>query len=789
VVTTKRRPAAPRAPARKSTARSSSQNARKKPAPPPSILRRHAGDLWAIGIITLGILLALALWGQALGPVGHGVNTALATLVGWTRVMVPIVVVGSGVVLLVERERPEPLRTGIGAAFGLVGICGLAELAEGAPKLSSAHRLREAGGWVGALIGHPLHSGLGSAGAAVVFVALTVVALLIATGVSLATFGKGSRSTAVAIGSTVSSLWQGRPFTDTDLGDDGATLPEVPKEPAPMPDVDDAVETEVAEPELAPEPEPEPAPIPAAAVGAAVAPRTTGAWKLPALSILPATKQLEHDHKQLDQAGEDLVAALTAHGVTTRLVGRTVGPTVTRFELELGSGVKVARVTSLSRDIAYAMASPDVRILAPIPGKSAIGVEVPNRTRQLVALRDILDSPEARSASHPLEVAMGRDIAGRAVMSNLAEMPHILISGATGAGKSSCINSIVTSVLMRSTPDQVKLMLIDPKRVELGQYNGLPHLITPVVVDPKKAANALQWAVKEMERRYDLLAENGLRDITGYNQALEDGELRPVGSPSIKRRMQESTANALGAEHPAVYDEEEVDDEPAPPEVLPFILIVVDELNDLMMVAARDVEDSVVRIAQMARAVGIHLVLATQRPSVDVITGVIKANIPSRMAFSVSSLADSRVILDQQGAERLIGKGDMLLLTASSNIPRRLQAPWVSEDDVHKVVDHWRAQGGVTEPVVGIEHIDDLPGGIEGVDDDDDDLLAAAMDLVVRSQLGSTSMLQRKLRVGFARAGRLMDLLERKGVVGPSEGSKARSVLMTTDELDSLTHR
>src|ERR1039458_4473912 len=340
---------------------------------------------------------------------------------------------------------------------------------------------------------------------------------------------------------------------------------------------------------------------------------------------------------------------------------------------------------------------------------------------------------------------MGRDIAGRAVMANLAEMPHILISGATGAGKSSCINSIITSVLMRSTPEQVRLMLIDPKRVELGQYNGLQHLISPVVVDPKKAANALQWAVKEMERRYDLLAENGMRDITGYNLALAAGELAPIGPPSDKRRVAESTANALGADHPAVYTDDEIDDEPPLPEVLPFILIVVDELNDLMMVAARDVEDSVVRIAQMARAVGIHLVLATQRPSVDVITGVIKANIPSRMAFAVSSLADSRVILDQQGAERLIGKGDMLLLTANSNVTRRIQSPWVSEDEVRSVVAAWRRQGKVSEPVVAA----DLDARLElhgpSGDDDDDELLRQARDLVVRSQLGSTSMLESKL--------------------------------------------
>jgi S-DNA-T family DNA segregation ATPase FtsK/SpoIIIE len=521
-----------------------------------------------------------------------------------------------------------------------------------------------------------------------------------------------------------------------------------------------------------------------AAAPAPAAARSPGEWELPRLALLHASKKLRQDQRQIDAAGEELVRALAAHGVETRLVGSRVGPTVTRYEIELGPGVKVARVTSLNKDIAYAMASPDVRILAPIPGKSAIGVEVPNRTRQLVALRDILESREAQSASHPLEVAMGRDIAGRAVMVNLAEMPHILISGATGSGKSSCINSIITSVLMRDTPDKVKMILVDPKRVELGQYDGLPHLLNPVVVDPKKAANALAWAVKEMERRYDLLAENGVRDITGYNQLVEEGLIAPP--PSDRRQVRDAAARALGENHPAVDDPADVENEETAIETLPFVLVVVDELNDLMMVAARDVEDSIVRIAQMARAVGIHLVLATQRPSVDVITGVIKANIPSRMAFSVSSLADSRVILDQPGAERLIGKGDMLLLTASSNIPRRLQAPWVSEEEVRDVVGHWRAQGGQTEVVVGIEGIDDAPGGSDGFDDE---LLAQARDLVVRSQLGSTSMLQRKLRVGFSRAGRLMDLLERAGVVGPSEGSKARAVLMTPEELDALSRR
>ncbi len=355
--------------------------------------------------------------------------------------------------------------------------------------------------------------------------------------------------------------------------------------------------------------------------------------------LLKRTRQRRVDEHEVDRAGAALVEALGAHGVDTRLVGRTIGPSVTRYEIELGAGVKVARVTSLSKDIAYAMASPDVRILAPIPGRSAIGVEVPNRQRQLVALGDVLASPEAAAATHPLEVAMGRDIAGRAVMVSLADMPHVLVSGATGAGKSSCINSMLTSILTRATPDQVRLILVDPKRVELGTYNDLPHLLTQVVVDPKKAANALSWAVTEMERRYDLLAEVGMRDITGYNTAFDNGELDDH-EEEHRLRMR-----GTGDESDADEDEEE----PVRYGRLPFIVIVVDELNDLMMVAARDVEESVVRLAQMARAVGIHLVLATQRPSVDVITGVIKANIPSRLAFSVATLADSRVILDQPG--------------------------------------------------------------------------------------------------------------------------------------------
>jgi S-DNA-T family DNA segregation ATPase FtsK/SpoIIIE len=469
------------------------------------------------------------------------------------------------------------------------------------------------------------------------------------------------------------------------------------------------------------------------------------------------------DNARVAERGRLLQQALASHGVETRLSHQTVGPTVTRFELELGTGVKVAKITSLNRDIAYSMAATDVRILAPIPGKSAVGVEVPNEVRQLVSLGDLMVSAEARAATHPLDVAVGKDIAGRAVFVNLAATPHMLIAGATGAGKSSGINSILTSLLMRSTPDQVRLILIDPKQVEMGQYARLPHLLTAPVTNPKKAANALSWAVKEMENRYDTLVEVGFRDIGGFNAAFDRGEV-----------------NDPNDEHAKKYER------------MPYIVVVVDELNDLMMVAARDVEESITRIAQKARAVGIHLIVATQRPSVNVITGVIKANIPARMAFAVSSLTDSRVILDQPGAEKLVGKGDMLLMPGNTNVPQRIQGSWVDEEEVRKVVAHWRRQSPEVVYVSGIEGeaggTGSSGGGASsygGGSSDEDDLIRAAIDVVVRSGLGSTSMLQRKLKVGFARAGRIMDELEERGIVGPAQGSKPREVLVTVEELEN----
>ena len=433
-------------------------------------------------------------------------------------------------------------------------------------------------------------------------------------------------------------------------------------------------------------------------------------WKLPPANILKRSESSKVDPQLVQQGGEVLEATMRQFGVDARLLGATVGPTVTRYELELAPGVKVNKVTSLAKEIAYSMASHDVRILAPIPGRSAIGVEVPNKMRPIVTLGDILASPEAKKAKHPLEVAMGRDIAGNAVMANLATFPHVLIAGQTGAGKSSCINSIVTSMLVRTTPDQVRLILVDPKRVELGQYNSVPHLLTEVVTNPKRAANALDWAVREMEMRYDILADIGVRDITGYNAMFDQGDLPTADDPDPE----------TGKSY----------------ERLPFIVVVVDELADLMMVAARDVETSICRLAQMARAVGIHLVIATQRPSVDVITGVIKANIPSRLAFSVSTLADSRVILDQMGAEKLIGKGDMLMLTASSSRADRVQGAWVDEECVRKVVAHWRRQVTETTYVEGVQGADGGSGRTAVEDDDSDDLLAEAMELVVRGGHG-----------------------------------------------------
>ena len=780
-----------------------------------------------LGLIALGVLLALAIYFGLAGIIGEGVDTFVGWFFGLGRFIVPLVLVAPGIALVHRGQSSSPAKLAVG--WGLVGaaVLGMLHIVRSPDSFRDVNGISEAGGWIGAALASPLEALIASAGAVVVLIGLFLGGVMLVTSTSLKTMasntGRGVGVVARPLGraakkaiSDLSTLSSDRADgelngeTDADksarqrgqtdrgagaLAAGGVALYNGAEEDEHLFVAGNPLATGPGKKRRTPT-----VSGPSAQTSLPLDARQVGEWSLPPLGYLEQAGEQKVNMAEIERRGQTLQESLAQHGVETELIGMTVGPTVTRYELELGAGVKVARITSLQKDIAYAMAAVDVRILAPIPGRSAIGVEVPNHQRQLVALGDLLVSAEAAAAKHPLEVAVGKDIAGKAVFLDLATTPHLLIAGATGAGKSSGINCIITSLLMRTTPDQVRLILIDPKQVEMGQYQRLPHLLTQPVTNPKKAANALGWAVKEMENRYDVLSAVGFRDITGYNAAFSKGTIEPP---------------------PGVAPED------SPYQHMPYIVVVVDELNDLMMVAARDVEESIIRIAQKARAVGIHLIIATQRPSVNVITGVIKANVPARMAFAVASLTDSRVILDQPVAEKLVGKGDMLLLPGNSSVPNRIQGSFVSEEEVRRVVAHWRAQapepvystnvegdeegsaaGGqqsfgdfanATGSADGARRTTGFGGGIDALDvtsdaysfsageeDEDTVMMRQAMELIVRSQLGSTSMLQRKLKVGFARAGRIMDLLEQRGVVGPSGGSKAREVLMTVQEFELL---
>ena len=790
------------------SSQSAAQSPWKRSAAVGSVVNRHRRDIWGLAAIVAGLLMAGSVWFSAAGPVGEQVDRALGAGFGLVSAALPVGLAVLGVASLCGGRRGNAADRGgdgddtandepaadvqrfegsdsatrllLGGALLLVSSTGLLHVGRGRPGLGGTlDDLGAAGGVLGVGVGGFLHAWTALWGSVLLLVFVGLVGLIFVTqltvrsavGASLAVLRPPLRLLRSAVVNLFSDLKDipddaavaelgGYENADTAAGSDadrsaGVDAGAAPSQPAPVA----APRAEIAQP--APVLPPATAPRRGVSVKAR---RQMSKWKLPPIKLLAATPTRAIDRAEVVERGQLLQITLARFDVPTVLLEPVVGPTVTRFVLELGEGVRVAKLESLRKDIALAMASPDVRILSPIPGRRAIGVEVPNLDRQIVRLGDVLRSSEAAGAEHPLEVAVGRDINGHAMMMNLATTPHLLIAGATGAGKSSCLNSLITSVLMRSDPDAVKMILVDPKRVEMGQYDRVPHLLTAPVTDPRKAANALGWAVKEMDRRYGVLHDRGFRDITGYNSAVDAGT---VDTPSGARR-------SAGA--PLRYQR------------LPFVLVVVDELADLMMVAARDVEESIARIAQMARAVGIHLVIATQRPSVNIITGVIKANIPARLAFAVSSLTDSRVILDQAGAERLVGQGDMLWLGPSSSMPHRIQGCWVTEDEVRAVVGHWTGQAPdfSDDPTVSTER---RPAG--GPDDttaqidQDDELLDAAMSLVLQTQLGSTSMLQRRLRVGFARAGRIMDLLEQRGVVGPSTGSKPREVLITAEAHES----
>ncbi len=721
----------------------------------------HRRDGIALALLGIAVVIAASSWFDAARPVGQWIDTFLRVLIGAGVVLLPILLAGIAVVLM--RTEPDPdarPRMILGATMIALPALGLWHLWAGSPQDPIARQ--HASGFLGFAIGGPLSDGLTAWIAAPLLFIGVLFGVLLVTGTTIR-----------EVPSTVQRMFSARAFRGEYYDEDYEDEEPAAEEPEDFSDgyYDDPAgfddETQwptgtpmdnypiVDEAPTVPEPTVAPRKKKAPKKETLTLDRVVdGPYTLPPLELLAAGDPPKRRTAANDRMSESISEVLSQFKVDAAVTGCTRGPTVTRYEVELGPGVKVEKITALQKNIAYAVATESVRMLAPIPGKSAVGIEVPNVDREMVRLADVLTDPSTRGDHHPLVIALGKDIEGEYISCNLAKMPHLLVAGSTGSGKSSFVNSMLVSLLARATPEEVRMILIDPKMVELTPYEGIPHLITPIVTQPKKAAAALAWLVEEMEQRYQDMQASRVRHIDDFNKKVRSGEITaPLGSQRVYRPY-------------------------------PYIVAIVDELADLMMTAPRDVEDAIVRITQKARAAGIHLVLATQRPSVDVVTGLIKTNVPSRLAFATSSLTDSRVILDQQGAEKLIGMGDALFIPMGANKAIRLQGAFVSDEEIHAVVSACKDQAepeyteGVTAAKTTSERTD-----VDPDIGDDMDVFLQAVELVVSSQFGSTSMLQRKLRVGFAKAGRLMDLMETRSIVGPSEGSKAREVLVKPDEL------
>lgn len=732
----------------------------------------HRRDGIGLLLIVLALVSVSGVWMQLDNILGNSIYSLLAGGFGRLSILTPVFLTYMGVRLLrTPNESASTGRVTIGLVITLIGLGGLIHIIAGSPTFSDgATDMRSGGGWLGFAISTPLVLLL------TYWIATPILLLIVFFGVLVTTATPFSE-----VINSVRNLFSGAqgmiedrrarreeedfeisenaPFDSPVIGTSEEDEADEFEEEIEFEEEENQDETQLLTTQITSQ---DLTPTVAIAAVPTVNNKVNDAEQLElddALDyILPSLDLLRSapGSKAKTKANETVVEALTEvflqFDIDAEVVGFMRGPTVTRYEVELGNAVKVERITALAKNISYAVASSDVRILSPIPGKSAVGIEIPNTDREVVALGDVLRSTVAANEQHPLVIGLGKDVEGNFICVNLAKMPHLLVAGATGSGKSSMINSLVTSILARSTPDEVRMILIDPKRVELNAYEGLPHLITPIITNPKKAADALQWVVREMDLRYDDLSNFGFRHIDDFNKALRAGKIAPP--PGSQRKMKP----------------------------YPYLLVIVDELADLMMVAPRDVEDSIVRITQLARAAGIHLVLATQRPSVDIVTGLIKANVPSRLAFATSSLADSRVILDTPGAEKLVGQGDGLFIPMGASRAMRIQGAYISEREIEAITTHIKGQRGTQyrdDVTVAAAIRKDVDADIG----DDLDLLLQAVELVVGTQFGSTSMLQRKLRVGFAKAGRLMDLMESRGIVGPSEGSKARDVLIKPDDI------